>query len=828
MPMYSIDPAAPRSGTDGGRAIQSQPGALARAGEPFDAPRSRGHRPMTHRVRTRSRIVTMVLLALLGCPLASTAGAPGSTPWFTEVAGAIPDQTPVYDAFTGSVVAFITPVDISRDGRDDMVIHYWKFANPFGVVTDVPCTNTLVVLIQQTDSTFVDQTTTYIAGPSDLGACSRKSLVADVNADGYQDVVFATNQEDGRNTSIWEHVEAPVAALVSRADGLYAVETFGQPSWYHEVGVGYDAAGKLFVAAAGGTRPSQVFQRAANGAWLDISSGFPATNAMTFLFNNSGTGVVSDQLIQTAFANGNDIGGAYRDGSGIWQTVPDLRIFPYVGTVNLITWDGGTSQGPVIRIGQDYAVHGAYAAACRFTMSPGSPGMTVLKHSAGIIPGGYTGPDQVVPQDDVIPTTGLYGFRLLNGTLQQASLPIAGQQTVRTNSNFYSCRDLNDDGYMDIAVYPYNNKGNPFVYMNTWYGGLRYIGQSQFPFQATDWGMAGTSLLHDFDKDGIADLLTWPGNGYSSQFGGDMTYHYYKGIRVLPMSSRVASKDFNGDARSDILWRNASTGANAIWQSADSGLRQQVTKITNLAWKVVGVGDFDGDGADDMLWRHDGTGANVYWRAANFSAAQRITSVTNLDWKIIGVGDFNGDRRDDVLWRNASTGANAMWRSANSATTQAVKRVSNLAWKVVGIGDFDGDGRDDMLWRNTSTGGNVIWRSGNAATPQSMTRVSNLSWKIAGIGDFNGDGRDDVLWRHASTGANSIWRSANAATPQPVTGVTNLAWRVAGVGDYNDDGKSDILWRNQQTGANVIWQSGSAATPQAVDRVSNTAWTIVH
>jgi hypothetical protein len=285
-----------------------------------------------------------------------------------------------------------------------------------------------------------------------------------------------------------------------------------------------------------------------------------------------------------------------------------------------------------------------------------------------------------------------------------------------------------------------------------------------------------------------------------------------------------ARNDFNGDGLSDILWRNSSTGANTIWRSARSATSQSMAGVTDLAWKIVGVGDFDGDGKDDVLWRNSSTGANTIWRSASSATTQAMTGVTNLAWKIAGVGDFDGDGKDDVLWRNSSTGANTIWRSASSATPQAMTGVTNLAWKIAGVGDFNGDGRDDVLWRFSSTGANTIWQSASSAAPQAMTGVTDLAWNIAGVGDFDGDFKDDVLWRNSSTGANVIWKSANSATPQSMTGVTNLTWHIVGTGDYNGDGKADVLWRNFSTGANTLWKSANAFTLQTVATVTNLAW----
>jgi hypothetical protein len=46
--------------------------------------------------------------------------------------------------------------------------------------------------------------------------------------------------------------------------------------------------------------------------------------------------------------------------------------------------------------------------------------------------------------------------------------------------------------------------------------------------------------------------------------------------------------DYNGDGKSDILWRNISSGANVIWRSGQSATPQAVRGVTQTSWKVIG------------------------------------------------------------------------------------------------------------------------------------------------------------------------------------------------------------------------------------------------
>jgi len=292
-------------------------------------------------------------------------------------------------------------------------------------------------------------------------------------------------------------------------------------------------------------------------------------------------------------------------------------------------------------------------------------------------------------------------------------------------------------------------------------------------------------------------------------------------FRVSRASRPVA--DFNGDGRSDVLWRNLSTGSNVVWRSATSATQQPLTPVASQAWQVADTGDFDGNGAADVLWRNSANGGNVIWRGAS-AQSQTVLPAVALSWSVAGVGDFDGDGNDDVLWRSASNGANVLWRSANPRMQQALASVVDQSWRVAAVADFDGDGRDDIFWRHARTGGNVLWPAGNSRLQRVLTQVADQNWVIEGAGDFDGDGTMDVLWRNRATGSNTLWKSASPQQSQALTAVVDVHWNVAAIGDYNGDGRSDIFWRHDSSGANAIWRSANSTTQQAAATVADLAW----
>jgi hypothetical protein len=63
-------------------------------------------------------------------------------------------------------------------------------------------------------------------------------------------------------------------------------------------------------------------------------------------------------------------------------------------------------------------------------------------------------------------------------------------------------------------------------------------------------------------------------------------------FRATVVATTAVRNDFDGDGKSDILWRNTSDGRNTIWRSANSATQQATTGVSDLSWIVVGTGDF--------------------------------------------------------------------------------------------------------------------------------------------------------------------------------------------------------------------------------------------
>src|SRR5437762_89512 len=241
-----------------------------------------------------------------------------------------------------------------------------------------------------------------------------------------------------------------------------------------------------------------------------------------------------------------------------------------------------------------------------------------------------------------------------------------------------------------------------------------------------------------------------------------------------------APMDFDGDCKSDILWRNSATGEDYLWLMNAQAIVSQgsLTTLGDPAWQIQGTGDFDGDGKADILWRNALTGENYIWLMNGLTIASQ-GSINVVDptsgWQVQGIGDFDGDGRADILWRNLSTGENYIYLM--NGWTIAARGLVNIVepssfWELKGIGDFDGDGKADILWRNSSTGENYVYFMNG--------------WAIVSRGSL--DTVADPYWmqRSATTLADST--GPDTVAPSTPAGLTasaasssriNLSWLAA-------------------------------------------------
>ncbi|GJL68674.1 MAG: hypothetical protein NPIRA06_13090 [Nitrospirales bacterium] len=282
------------------------------------------------------------------------------------------------------------------------------------------------------------------------------------------------------------------------------------------------------------------------------------------------------------------------------------------------------------------------------------------------------------------------------------------------------------------------------------------------------------------------------------------------GIRDIFIHNRTANFDLDGDGKADILWRNTSNGATAIWLMngtaiASPGFPGGVPAV----WEVVGIGDVNADGKADVIWRNNTSGTVAVW----VMNGPTITSVgfpgtVPAGWVLEQIGDVDGNGTADLIWQNINSKVVVAWLM-NGATIASSKSLGGVPgeWKIVGMGDVNADRKADIIWRNSNSGAVAVWlMNGLSVLSIGVPGSASLVFEVAGVGDVDGNGTADVIWRNTGSGAVAFWlmNGLTLGSTGALAGKA-LEWDIAQVSDRDGSGKVDLTWFNTDTGEVEVW-----------------------
>jgi len=263
-------------------------------------------------------------------------------------------------------------------------------------------------------------------------------------------------------------------------------------------------------------------------------------------------------------------------------------------------------------------------------------------------------------------------------------------------------------------------------------------------------------------------------------------------IILLFTTLSAKNYDFNGDGKSDILWRTSD--GNCLWNMESNG--KHIYKNIggkNLKYALKGMGDFNGDGITDILWKTKHYYA-LWYMNADGTHQYKYIGRKSTSYSVKAVADFNGDGIADILWRRGS--GNYLWYMKSDGTHRYRKISSkSTAYSIVGVGDFNSDGMADILWRRGA--GNYLWYMKSDGTHQYKNIGSkSTEYTVMGVADFNNDGIVDILWKRAS--GHYLWymKSDGKHQYKNIGSKSVKKYLLEAIGDFNGDGHADILWKN--------------------------------
>ena len=130
-------------------------------------------------------------------------------------------------------------------------------------------------------------------------------------------------------------------------------------------------------------------------------------------------------------------------------------------------------------------------------------------------------------------------------------------------------------------------------------------------------------------------------------------------------------------------------------------------------WSVNGTADFNGDGKTDILWRNTSNDVGIW--LMNGSTVTSAPTIGNVGptWSVVGLGDFNYDGKGDILWRNTANDL-GIWLM-NGTTITSAPTIGNVsaAWAVASVGDYGSDGKADILLRSSNNDIGIWFMNGS-------------------------------------------------------------------------------------------------------------------
>jgi hypothetical protein len=349
--------------------------------------------------------------------------------------------------------------------------------------------------------------------------------------------------------------------------------------------------------------------------------------------------------------------------------------------------------------------------------------------------------------------------------------------------------DFNGDGWLDVAA---SGFGDRLLQ-------LRGRGNGTFEEPIESMGYLDTfgPVAGDFNRDGRADLVYMTGGRAQgvhlvlARPEGGFTAPEF--IGRFPSAPRVV--DFNGDGLLDLV-----TGLTVLPGRGDGtfGPSFQAAAVLDRPWSVA-TEDFNGDGKGDIVLAHSDFTSRVLMAVPGWADAPppdpRRAWLTGggADARSVASADFNADGRPDLLASRSLAASVQVLRARSDGTYVDAPFAMWASSTMRGLfpEDFDRDGRLDLvaLYDNASSEAGWLRRGLGDGTFTEPALLMFPKAQHAARGDVDGNGTQDLLvyrgglLSYLGVGDGTFRLGSGTSAPLNAPMVT---------GDFNVDGRLDV------------------------------------
>ena len=288
-----------------------------------------------------------------------------------------------------------------------------------------------------------------------------------------------------------------------------------------------------------------------------------------------------------------------------------------------------------------------------------------------------------------------------------------------------------------------------------------------------------------------------------------------------PSTVAVATGDFNGDGKLDVVNIDSGSDLNVMLGNGDGTFQTPISlniAASNFFPDAIAVGDVNGDHLLDVaVWARNattgnmqvniyvGNGAGSFTAGGVFSAAN--SNIFAPGPNSVVASDVNGDGKLDLVALTQYNGVFIFIGNGDGTFQTPVAYATGCTPSVgacggLAVGDLNGDGKPDLaLQANETTGGgiSILLNNGTGTFGTPTYYPVAISGVFAGggiaIGDVNGDKKPDVVVG-SSTVTAIVYLNQGGGTfavkgtvgSAPLNGTNNVV-----LADINNDKKLDIV-----------------------------------